>query len=256
VDIIFEIVRPGDVESGHGMPDAFRIPSMRLGAIAHYSPPGATTGETTMVPNTRVVLMDRHALVRTGLRQYFDRLHGMAVTEDFASPDDLLPHLHRHPVDVVVLDCFQREHAMPADVLLTAIRACSGCRIVVFSIEASSSAAAICIRAGADAFLDKREQVATLASTIRSVVEMVPPRRACADVGLLCTGLGTLSGPEADVMRLVAKGMGTVQIAQRLGKARSTISAHKWHALAKLQVRSELEFLKLLPPGFQWPGAG
>ncbi len=208
-----------------------------------------------MKPDTRVVLMDRHALVRTGLRQHFEQLHGLAVIADFAAPSELLQHLHLHPVDVVVLDCFQKEHAIPAEALLAAIRARSGCRIVVFTIETSSSAAAMCIQAGADACIDKRQQVATLAATTRSVVEMATSRCACQDSSFLNARLGILSRPELDVMKLVARGMGTVQISNALGKARSTVSAHKWNALGKLQVRSELEFLKLLPPAFQWPQA-
>ncbi|WP_282257999.1 response regulator transcription factor [Stenotrophomonas sp. PS02301] len=206
-----------------------------------------------MKADTSVVVMDRHALVRAGLRQHFEQLHGLAVTADFAGPTDLLHHLHQHAVDVVVLDCFQREHAMSAEVLLGEIRARSGASIVVFSIEGSSAAAAMCVQAGAHAFVDKRERVTILASTVRSVAEMAPPRCADQDVGFLAAGLGMLTGPETDVIKLVASGMGTVQISNTLGKARSTVSAHKWNALAKLQVRSELEFLKILPQGFQWP---
>ncbi len=206
-----------------------------------------------MKSDTNVVLMDRHALVRAGLRQHFEQLHGLTVTADFAAPNDLLHHLHHHAVDVVVLDCFQREHAIPAEVLLGEIRARSGACIVVFSIEGSSAAAAMCVQAGAHAFVDKRERVAILASTVRSVVEMIPPRCADKGVGFLAAGLGMLTGPETEVIKLVASGMGTVQISNALGKARSTVSTHKWNALGKLQVRSELEFLKLLPPGFRWP---
>lgn len=206
-----------------------------------------------MKPETRVVIMDRHALVRIGLRQHFAQLHGLAVTAEFADPGELLQHLQQHAVDVVVIDCFQNEHAMAAEALLAAIRERSNCRIVIFTMESSSSAAALCIQAGADACVDKRQQVATLAATTRSVVEMEAPRCACQDGGFFGSRLRLLSRPEIDVMRLVARGMGTVQISNTLGKARSTVSTHKWNALGKLRVGSELEFLKLLPAGFQWP---
>lgn len=202
---------------------------------------------------TRVVLLDRHALVRTGLRQHFEQLQGLVVTADFAAPAEFLEHLCHHTVHAVILDCFQKEHAMAPEALLAAVRARSQCRLVVFSTETSSCASARCIQAGADAFIDKREQVATLVTALRSVVELSPPRCFCSDSGFLLGGLYRLSPAEAEVLRRVAQGMGTVEISDALGKARSTVSAHKWRALRKLGVRSELEFLKLLPPGFQWP---
>lgn len=202
---------------------------------------------------TRVVLLDRHALVRTGLRQHFEQLHGLTVTADFAAPADLFEHLCQHAVHAIILDCFQKEHAMTPEALLAAIRARSACRIVVFSTETSSCASARCMQAGADAFIDKREQVATLVNALRSVVELAPTRCLCGDSSFLISGLYQLSPAEAEVLRRVAQGMGTVEISEALGKARSTVSAHKWSALRKLGVRSELEFLKLLPPGFQWP---
>ena len=144
---------------------------------------------------------------------------------------------------------------MPPEALLGAIRARSACRMVVFSTETSSCASALCIQAGADAFIDKREQVATLVTTLRSVVEMSPERCVCQDDGFLLHGLELLTAPESEVLQRVAEGQGTVEIAEAIGKARSTVSAHKWSALRKLQMSSELEFLRLLPPGLRWPGA-
>jgi len=55
------------------------------------------------------------------------------------------------------------------------------------------------------------------------------------------------------VLQLVAGGLCTTQIAKALDRATSTVSAQKWSGLRKLQVSSENEFLKLLPPDFRWP---
>jgi len=206
-----------------------------------------------MRSDTTVIVLDQHALVRTGLRAFFNTLYGIRITEDFRSAGALLEHLQDHHADVVVLDCFQGEHAAKAQALLQAIQHRSHCRLVVFSSDLTSSARAMCIAAGADAYVGKCEVLDTLASTVRSVVEMSRPRIPGAGIDFLASALHELTPREKEVMQLVADGLCTTQIAKALDRATSTVSAQKWSGLRKLQVSSENEFLKLLPPDFRWP---
>lgn len=206
-----------------------------------------------MRSNARIVVMDRHDLVRVGLRGYLAPLAGVTVVADFDAPAPLLPYLRAHAVDVLVLDCFQREHDGQAERLLAQLQRLTAARVVVFTAECSASAHAMCKRASAYAFIDKRTALDEVVDTLRNAALSRPGPPRDDDAAFLQAGLRRLSVQEFRVLGLVARGMGTAQISDRLARSRSTISTHKWNALGKLQVGSELEFLRLLPPDFQWP---
>lgn len=206
-----------------------------------------------MKEDIRIVLLDPHPLVRLGLVHHLGALGGLSIVAEFGEPQAFFRYLGAHEVDVAVVDCFRARHLHGAGAVLDAVRALSSSRLVVFAAEAGQAARALCRRAGADAFVDKREHVDKVAAAIRSVCRSArrPPMQA--DAGFLQAGLGRLTPHEDRVMRLVADGRSTTQIALALQRTKSTVSTHKVNALAKLQLGSERDFLRLLPPHFQWP---
>lgn len=206
-----------------------------------------------MNDDIRIVVFDPHPLVRAGLIHYVGSVPGMVIQQQFGQEKELLAGGALAGADVVVMDCFLDGRILAAAALLGAVQAASGCRVVVFTAETGDGPRALCAQRGVDAFVDKREPVSALVDAVRSV--MRPRRHRPPSVGgdFLLSGLDRLSAQEHTVMRLVAQGKSTQQIAGAMQRTKSTVSTHKVNALRKLCLAGEREFLRLLPDAFVWP---
>lgn len=83
--------------------------------------------------------------------------------------------------------------------------------------------------AGADGF-------ALAEPELRSLVERIAGGRSRR-----VDGAGGLTGREVEVLRMIAAGLGTDDIAAGLGISRSTVQSHVKNVLAKLRVHSKME---------------
>jgi DNA-binding NarL/FixJ family response regulator len=94
------------------------------------------------------------------------------------------------------------------------------------------------IRAGAVAYLSKDIRVEELLRAIRSAGngQVALPAEAAVRLVRTLHECGALSEREAEVLRLVARGLANKQIAQHLGVSLSTVKAHVSSILNKLSL--------------------
>jgi DNA-binding NarL/FixJ family response regulator len=194
----------------------------------------------------RVMLADDHSLVRAGVRRILEAEPGIAVVGEVADGVAALEALERQPTDVLVLDL-----SMPGmdgfELIQRAHAAYPELKLIVLSMHASPEYISRAIECGADGYLFKDSAVADLVAAIHTVRENrvyygAEVQRALAELvrGREATPRPTdvLSAREVEVLRLVALGLSTKEIASRLDISSRTVETHRGNLMRKLGVHS------------------
>ena len=198
-----------------------------------------------MSPAVRVLLADDHTLVREGVRRILESQSGFTVVAEVADGDSALAALAAHEVDVLVLDL-----SMPGrdgfDVLRRAREVQPGLRVLVLSMHAGAEYVQRAVREGADGYLLKDSAVQDLVAGILSVLEgrafyspavqgqLARMARESRGSG----GLESLTERERDVLRRVARGLTTKEIAAELDISMRTVDSHRANLMRKLELKS------------------
>jgi len=199
----------------------------------------------TPIP-TRVLLVDDHTLVRAGVRRILEAHPGIRVVGEVPDGDRAIEELEAGGIDVVVLDL-----TMPGrdgfTVLAEIRRRWATVRVIVLTMHSSGEYVARAVREGAKGYLLKDSAVQDLVAAIESVMEggeFYSPavQRSLADA--LRQGdrepspLDQLTEREREVLRLVAEGLATKEIAARLFISTRTVETHRANLMRKLDLHS------------------
>jgi DNA-binding NarL/FixJ family response regulator len=193
----------------------------------------------------RVLLVDDHPLVRSGIRRVLETRPGLTVVGEASSGGDALPLIEGLKPDIVVLDL-----AMPGvdglEVLDRLRRRSRTLRILVLTMHAQAEYVRRAIEAGADGYLLKESAVQELLAAIDTVrggqryysprVEAELARSAAADSAE--ADPARLTGREREVLRGIARGLSTKEIAARLSISGRTVETHRANLMRKLDIRS------------------
>jgi DNA-binding NarL/FixJ family response regulator len=154
----------------------------------------------------------RHELRRSGLS---------AVTERADSRDTFTSALKDFAPDVVLSDHSLSEFdARSALALLNQIRPTTPLILVTDSLNADTTVA--CLRAGAEDLIIKRD-LSRLAGSINDAVQLRRP-------------LEKLTPRQIEVLRMVAEGHRTREIAARLNLSVKTVESHRGEIMKRLQI--------------------
>lgn len=176
----------------------------------------------------RVMLVDDHAMVRTGLAAVLGASGEVDVVAQVADGADA-PHAAReHQPDVVLMDL-----SMPGVDGVTATRlvldALPSARVVVLTSFSDRARVDAALRAGAVGYqLKDAEPVELLAAVRAAAAGHAPldPRVATVLLPSPADPAAGLSPRELEVLRLVAAGMANKQIGRALGISERTVKAH------------------------------
>jgi len=210
----------------------------------------------------QVLVVDDHAIVRLGVRQLLG--DGAAVAEA-ASVAEARALLAARPFDLMLLDL-----SLGEDFGLAALPRWRaehpGLRIIVLSSLDETLYAERCLRAGADGYVMKSALGDTLASAVTQVMAgqvYVSPALGSTLLRRLAGGGGggTADGPpalsprELEVLRLVAAGRSTREIAESLNRSVKTIETHKQALKTKLDASTPAALLRKAVDWFGADGA-
>jgi DNA-binding NarL/FixJ family response regulator len=206
------------------------------------------------VPRIRVLIVDDHAMVRRGMRDFLELHADLEVVGEAADGVEALEAAARLRPDVVVMDL-----VMPG---LDGIAATTQLKVRHPSIEIVAITSfieedriAAAIEAGASGFLLKDAEADDLAGAIRSahggevyldpaVAGIVARRMRDAGrngVDRSDDGIARLTARERDVLACVARGLPNRAIADELGMAERTARTHVSNILAKLGLTSRTQ---------------
>jgi len=199
----------------------------------------------SLIP-TRVLLVDDHTLVRAGVRRILEAHAGIRVVGEVPDGDQAIAELEAGGVDVVVLDL-----TMPGrdgfTVLAEIQRRWPAVRVIVLTMHSSGEYVARAVHEGAKGYLLKDSAVQDLVAAIEAVMEggeyySPAVQRSLADA--LRQGerspspLDQLTEREREVLRLVAEGLATKEIAARLFISTRTVETHRANLMRKLDLHS------------------
>ena len=163
----------------------------------------------------RVVVVDDHEAVRTGLERVLDRAPGLEAVAGFADDRKLLSLVGREPVDVAVLD-YDLERGDGLSLCWRLKQRDDAPAVVIYSGYAGPGLAFAATVAQADAVVSKADPVDALLATIRRLASgerlLTPPAPELVEAAA-----ARLSAEDLPVMALLANGAGAAEIGQALG---------------------------------------
>jgi len=195
-----------------------------------------------MSPDTgpiRILLVDDHAVLRSGLRLLLEREEGLEPVGEAGTAEDAIRALPRLRPDVVVIDI-----EMPGMGGLEGaarIRERSpGARILFLSMHDQARDVRRAFDAGADGYLLKSAADEDLVRAVRAVAggeRYVHPSLGAVLAAPPTEGpLGELTSREREVLRLLALGHTNQEIAEALIVSVRTVESHRAHVMTKLRV--------------------
>jgi DNA-binding NarL/FixJ family response regulator len=187
----------------------------------------------------RVLLVDDHHLVRAGLRSLLDAMPGVQVVAEAADGASALLLVFEHQPDMVLTDIAMPEGGGMG--LLRAIRARDpGCKVVLLSMYDHDEYVAEAIRLGASGYLVKSGAAEELGQALQTVARgdvYLSPRVAAKLTQAFGTGQPTLTERQTEVLRLIARGQSSKEVARALNLSVKTVETHRSQIMDRLGIR-------------------
>ena len=205
-----------------------------------------------MTAKTRVMLVDDHALCRSGLTELLEHRGGMSVVVATGDPEQVVPMLREHQPDLMVLDL--RLSKTDGLSVLRNIRA-EGCEVpvVILTMSDDEDDMSAALRAGVRGYLLKDMEPEEVIDAIGRAArgEMVVASSMMLKFAqILQTGpkgsaissmVASLTDRERQVLDHVASGQSNKVIAKALDISHNTVKLHVRHIMDKLNLRSRVE---------------
>jgi DNA-binding NarL/FixJ family response regulator len=209
--------------------------------------------DTAEAGETRVLLVDDHALVRQGMAAIIIEQPDMSVCGEADGVRSAIAAVAETNPDVALVDLSIKDG--DGLELLRDIRSrFPDVRTVVISMYDETVYAERALRAGAKAYIMKSEAAKTVIAAIRRVLRgemFLSPRMSSRLADLerrgstsAKTGDERLSDRELQVLRCVGRGMSTREIADELFISVKTVEAHREHIKEKLGLASAGDLLR------------
>jgi DNA-binding NarL/FixJ family response regulator len=203
----------------------------------------------------RLFLVDDHAVLRRGLHALFQQEPSLQVVGEAENGEQLLAQLPATPCDVVLLDM----HMPGLGGLATTERLRADypdVHVLVLSMVSNERAIGQVLTAGAQGYVLKN----TGADEILVAVQAVAAGRRflCSELGLALLekvlvstpeaptkSTSALSGREFEILQLVADGLTTAQIADKLFTSPRTVETHRQNIMEKTGAKNTAALVKL-----------
>ncbi|QIX61732.1 response regulator transcription factor [Hymenobacter lutimineralis] len=205
----------------------------------------------------RVLLTDDHAIIREGIRSLLVHEDGITVVGEANNGRELLALLETTPADVVLMDI-----NMPEMDGLTATQLVReqypDTRVLVLSMLDHPEYIQNMLAAGATGYVLKNAGKDEITFAIRTVAAGRP--FLCSELGFMLlskvlsfstepqsgppTKPGGFSRREIEVLKLLAEGLTTNEIADKLFTSRRTIETHRQNIIEKAQVKNTAALIK------------
>lgn len=202
---------------------------------------------TRSQPPIKVVLADDHAAVRRSLRLLLDGEDGVEVIAEAADLSTVIRHVHGHLPHVLVLD-LEMPNGFSIETISRLREQVPDTEIVVMTMETSAVFAQQAIDAGAVGFVLKDKADGELPTAVRAAArgdEYISPQVAAGLDALRRSVHGDgLSPRETEVLRLIALGHTSREIAAKLHLSRRTVETHRARIHRKLGFRTRADLVR------------
>lgn len=213
----------------------------------------------------RLMLVDDHQVVRTGLKSFLETREGFVVVAEAGEGAEAVETALRIRPDLVIMDITMKGmDGLEATRLLK--KTWPECLVLCLTIHEDKVFFMEMLAAGASGYLTKEAAPDELVQAIEAVTEgnvYLQPALARwlledyqrlavgggspspeAVEGSTAVGLETLSEREREVLELVARGLGNAEMGERLGLSPKTIARHRERIMKRLNLHSRTELVK------------
>ncbi len=192
----------------------------------------------------RTLIADDHALVRAGIRALVEKIKGVTVVAEAGTGSEAIKLISELKPDLVLLDITMPDGS-GFDVLQNVAKNAAETRVIVLTVHEAGEYAIRALREGAAGFLPKSAASTELEQAIHTVLKgevYISPetsRKTLLEYGKGVTKrdqLETLSPRQREVLRLIAEGRTTKQIAQTLQISVKTVETHRAQLMERLDI--------------------
>jgi DNA-binding NarL/FixJ family response regulator len=203
----------------------------------------------------RVLVVDDHAIVRDGICALLGLTPDIEVVGEAANGREALEMVEKLTPDVVLMDI-----AMPIMGGLEAThRICKeflGTKVLALTQYDDREYVFPIIEVGARGFISKTAASSELASSIRSIYRgdsflspsvarlLVEEYQQGASLREICDPYEQLTDREREILKLLAEGHTTQEIADMLVISPKTVGGHKTSLMAKLDIHNRIDLVK------------
>lgn len=201
----------------------------------------------------RVLVVDDHVLVRTGIRSLLLSIEGVEIVAEASSGVAAVELAGLHRPNVVLMDIAMKG-MNGIDSTMAIKQQFPDIHVIVLSTYVNEIYVEQALRAGASGYLVKDSEVWDMQSTLEAVMRneiclgprvskqlvesflkrepglhLAPDAQAMGDI--------QLTARQREILRHIAEGSNTKEIAQQLGISPKTVEAHRTQLMERLNIR-------------------
>ena len=202
----------------------------------------------------KIVLADDHVLIRQGLKKLIEENRHLEVVGEAGDGLELLDLLEHTVPDLIILD-ISMPHLRGIEVINEVKRLYPKVKILMITMHKSEQYFLCAMSAGADGYLLKEDSDSELINAIDVVIHgeiYISPHlaeefsdeviRNYREKGIFpCE---TLTNREIEVLKLVAEGLTSKEIAEMLSISIRTVEHHRANLLKKLNLKNTADLIK------------
>jgi two-component system, NarL family, response regulator NreC len=199
----------------------------------------------------RVLIVDDHAVVRSGLRLLLDREDGLEAVDEAANASEALYRTIEHKPEVVLIDVTMNGES-GIDAIPKLLEASPESKVLVLSMHDDPGYVRDAFAAGASGYVLKEAADTEVVAAIREVAAGGSYVNAALGARMVAAAAkdtaeaqaDPLSGREHEVLRLLALGHTNQEIAKSLFISVRTAETHRAHIMRKLGLSSRAELVR------------
>jgi DNA-binding NarL/FixJ family response regulator len=202
-----------------------------------------------MTDPIRVVLAEDHTIVREGLRALLDSRDDVVVVAEADNGHDAVKAAHEHRPHVIVMD-LNMPGLNGVDATKAIREAYPDTHVLILSMYSTEEHVRPAIRAGAEGYLLKGSGLSDLVAAIKAVSAgnaffspqvakiVLDDSRRSAQTGVNERAGTELTPRERQILKLVAEGGSSPEIARGLNLSVKTVEGHRGRIMAKLDTKN------------------
>lgn len=204
-------------------------------------------------PPLRVLCVDDHAFMAEGLRSRLSLERDMELVGRLESAEALVDEATRARADIVLLD-IEMPGRDPFEALQDLHRRCPQVKVIMLSAYVRDHYVDTAVKSGAWGYLSKSDPPDTVVEAIRKasggefafgpkVLERFQPGERDEGQGA-ASRLDALTPTELQVLRMIARGLGRMEIARAMHRSPKTVDNHRAAMMEKLGIHSRVELAR------------
>lgn len=181
----------------------------------------------------RILTVDDHPLLRKGIAALVNVESDMKLVAEASNGEEAIEKFRSHRPDVTLMD-IQMPGLNGIETINQILKEFPNARIIILTTYTGDAQVVRALKAGARAYLLKRQVHRELLETIRAVhagQRRIPQEIA---VELVDSARDDLTPREVDVLRLIANGNANKQIADQLSIGEASVKSYVANILSKL----------------------